>query len=279
MRFVICVVRPTGFVHSHAFDETADALVEALQALGHEAILSRRPTWPGHQCVVLGWNLLEHTRIELPPDAILYNLEQVQSDSVWFNEKRLAPLRRYRLWDYSPRNIQALRGLGIEGVKYLPIGYTPGLTRIRAAEVQDIDVLFYGSLNDRRRGVLQQLVLAGLKLHTVVGVFGPERDDLIARAKIVLNLHFYPAQVLEEVRVSYLLANRVCVISEDGDPEAEAPYRDGMVLVAAERILETCQHYLARPQARGQIAAQGFERVRDRPLTKYLADVLATSGA
>ena len=52
------------------------------------------------------------------------------------------------------------------------------------------------------------------------GVRGAERDALIARARLVLNLHFYPTAIFELVRVSYLLANGKAVVAECG-PETE----------------------------------------------------------
>ena len=83
----------------------------------------------------------------------------------------------------------------------MPIGYAPQLTRIAPA-AEDVDVLFVGSLNDRRRTVLDALEAKGAKVERVFGVYGPERDGWLARAKICLNLHFYEARVFEVVRVS-----------------------------------------------------------------------------
>jgi hypothetical protein len=39
----------------------------------------------------------------------------------------------------------------------MPVGYVPELERIRPAPAEDIDVLFFGSVNDRRQRVLDQL--------------------------------------------------------------------------------------------------------------------------
>lgn len=276
-RFAVCVVRPPGYIHSQAFDEVAEAITEALQALGHQAWLSHRAAWTGAEAIVLGWHLLDRTTLELPPQAILYNLEQVQLDSKWFGPPQLERLGRHRVWDYSRRNIHALQALGIRCQAHLPIGYAPCLTRIPAAPERDIDVLFYGSLNARRHAVLVALQQAGLRVHSAFGVYGAARDALIARARIVLNLHYFAAQVFEEVRVSYLLANRAFVVSEAGDSEAEARYRDGLVLVGIEQIVDACRHYLSDHAARERIAARGFECVRAAPLAPALALALATS--
>jgi hypothetical protein len=64
----------------------------------------------------------------------------------------------------------------------------------------------------------------GLRVESAFGCYGEERDALIARARIVLNVHYYESKVFEVVRVSYLLANRKCVLSESGsDIDLEAP--------------------------------------------------------
>ena len=48
---------------------------------------------------------------------------------------------------------------------------------------------------------------SGANVIPVFGLYGPPRDALIARSKIILNMHLYDAKVFEIVRVSYLLAN------------------------------------------------------------------------
>ena len=88
----------------------------------------------------------------------------------------------------------------------MPVGYVPELTRVAAAPAEDIDILFHGSMNERRNNVISQLRQAGLNAHTVFGMYGPARDALIARSKVVLNMHYYEANIFELVRVSYLLA-------------------------------------------------------------------------
>ena len=44
-----------------------------------------------------------------------------------------------------------------------------------------------------------------------------QRDALIARSKVVLNMHYYEPGEFESVRVSYLWANRKCVVTEKFD--------------------------------------------------------------
>ena len=82
---------------------------------------------------------------------------------------------------------------------------------------------------------------------------------MIARAKIVLNVHHYPTKIFEIVRVSYLLANKKFVLSETSqEDEALATIKDGLVLCDYEDIVATCVSYLKAPAERKRIAENGF---------------------
>ena len=118
------------------------------------------------------------------------------------------------MWD-SLRNIEKWKAMNrLHAPSHVPLGYVPELSQIKASQAQDIDVLFYGSLNERRTAILIALKNAGLKVHTVFGVYGKQRDEVIARCKVVLNIHFYETRVFEFVRIAYLLANSKAGVSE-----------------------------------------------------------------
>lgn len=273
--YAIVVPRLPDYPHSHAFDEVATALVEGLGAIGHDAIASDHTGHPQRRCVLLAPQLLQYWAQPVPADAILYNLEQVDRSSSWISPELLDRFRRHELWDYSERNLAALaRDHALTHTKLLPIGHSPGLERIAESTVEDVDVLFYGSPNDRRIEVLEQLERCGARVMPLFGVYGVERDAWIARSRIVLNMHFYAAQIFEQVRVAYLLANRRFVVSESGDVEGEAPWRGGLVFAAYPELVGTCLAYLDRPQDREQIRRRGWELMRARPQHRFLRDVL-----
>jgi len=175
------------------------------------------------------------------------------------------------VWDYSLANIAKLRQLGIHHAAHAPVGYIPEMTRIVPQENPDIDVLFYGCINDRRQQVLVDLIAAGVKMEALFGIYGQERDAYIARSKIVLNMHFYEAKVFEIVRVSYLLANRAFVISEQGsNPEEEAYFADGVVFTPYENLVQSCLDYLTQDAERQAIAQRGFEKIQQCSAVVYL---------
>lgn len=278
-RFAVVIPQLPDYPHSRAFDDVALALVEGLNALGHDAVQSDRAPRvdADRRSIVLAPQLLHLWSHSVPDDAILYNLEQIDHESPWITPELLARFRRHTVWDYSERNREALAAAhGITHVMRLPVGHSPGLERIAHDGRQDVDVLFYGSPNDRRIAVLEALARFGVKVHPLFGVYGAERDAWIARSKIVLNMHYYDAQVFEQVRVSYLLANACFVVSESGDPEAECEWQDGLVFAPYARLVETCLGYLERDRARDRIRLRGRELMRARPQSDYLARLVGT---
>ena len=59
---------------------------------------------------------------------------------------------------------------------------------------RDVDVLFFGLMNPRRAALLAAVNASGLAVHVLTGetmTFGGALDGILARTKIVLNLHFY----------------------------------------------------------------------------------------
>ena len=277
MKLAVVIVSPAGYPHSAAFDEVALGLTEALRGLGHDVVSSRNLAVGDRRAIVLGANLIPGSGLALPPDAVLYNLEQIDAASTWLTPALLALYRRHPVWDYSPANRERLAARGVPRPTLVPLGHVPALTRIPVRpEGEDIDVLFYGSLNPRRIQVLRALAAAGIAVEQVFGVYGEARDALIARAKIVLNLHYYEAKVFEVVRVSYLLANHKAVVSERGaDRDEEAAFAPGVAFAAYDAIVPTCRALLADPAARAALARAGHALWTARAQATFVEPAIA----
>lgn len=274
MKFAVLILSPQDYVHSEAFREVGETIHYALLEMGYDSLLTSQINIPERQYIILGSNLLPFYNVKIPLNSIIYNLEQVSPDSPWFQPALLDILRQYSVWDYSQSNIEQLASLGITSVQYVPIGYVPQLSRIPKIE-EDIDVLFYGSLNERRLSILQELKTHGVKVHALFGAYGAERDRVIARSKIVLNIHFYEAKVFEIVRVSYLLANQRFVISERGiNMREETPFLSGIVFTDYDYLVTTCLNFLSRYEDRKSIAEAGFNLMSQRSETNYLKTVI-----
>jgi hypothetical protein len=274
VKLAVVIVSPPGYAHAEAFREVAETLQLGLAALGHDAVVVAGTPPADRRAIVLGANLLARHPLALGPDTILYNLEQVEPGSPWFGEEDVALFRRFRVWDYSARNAARLAALGVPPPVVVPIGYVPEMTRIAAAE-EDLDVLFYGSLNPRRSALVRRLRADGLRVEAPFGVYGAARDALIARAKVVLNVHFYEAKVFEVVRVSYLLANRKAVVSERGaDPDAEAPFASAVRFAHYDELPRRCRELVESADARRTLGEAGLRVMQARPEAEILAAAL-----
>lgn len=264
----IVLIQPPGYSHSMALYEVGLLLYHSLQSLGMPADFQVN-RFGDTMNIILGYHLLNDPGVMATNPCIIYQLEQLSDREGWFNDARLEILRKVRaVWDYSADNVRFLRERGIENVKLLPLGFHEKMQTIAETE-PDIDVLFYGSLNPRRNAVLLEL-RKHCKMEFLFNVYSRERDLVIGRSKILLNLHFYEAQIMEQVRVTYWLNNRRFVVSEQS---AFNPY-EGMITVPYDGLVDCCLRYLAAPQERRRIAEETFARFREHRMVDYLRAVL-----
>lgn len=279
MLYQVVLIQPPGYPHTAALMEVGETLIHGLRALGLPTALATNMFAPEGLNIVLGAHLLAGRNVELLPDNVaLYNLEQIEP-ALFERYPQLSTLYgRHEVWDYSQRNIEQLRPLNPR-LYHLPVGTMPEMTRIPAAPRQDIDVLFYGSANERRKVVLRQIAASGLKLSAVFGVYGTQRDALIARSKVVLNLHQHEAQVFEVVRVSYLLSNHKAVVTElSPDTEIEAGLADAVAGAPYDQLAERCRQLVADDRLRRRQEKKGFGIMTARQQSTYLRRLLDERG-
>lgn len=255
MRYTVWIVSPVNYGHEKAFCEVALSLRDGLRGLGHECeIVSDLGECEG-KTIVLGANATPHL-VPLGEGFIIYNFEQVAKGSPWMTEAYLNLLAMHEVWDYSVENIRQLENFGILNVKHCEVGYMPVLLRIVRQE-ETIDVLLYGSMNDRRGKVVDELMDLGVNVKVLpVGTYGSERDDFISRSKIVLNCHYYGCDApFEIVRCSYLMANKKCIVSETGlDDEHEGIYYSDY-----DGLAGSCLELLGDDKRRLGMAQLGFD--------------------
>jgi O-methyltransferase/8-demethyl-8-(2,3-dimethoxy-alpha-L-rhamnosyl)tetracenomycin-C 4'-O-methyltransferase len=260
-------VQPQGFPDSGVFTEVAETLRHGFRALGYDAQVQPGVLRFGVPLVVLAAHLLSaDDTLRLPVGAIIYNLEQMRPGAWATRADYLALLARHTVWDFAAANVTAIRAAtGNPAVHHVPIGYAAPLTRIAPAPVQDIDVLFYGSITPRRDAVLRALAAEGLQVVAGFRVYGEERDALIARAKVVLNLHAHDDWGFEIVRVAHLLANRKAVVCEAATPDAiDGDLRHAVRGVPYAGLVDACRALVHDAVARGVLEAAGWEAFRAR---------------
>jgi SAM-dependent methyltransferase len=262
-------VHPPGYRHAGALTELAESVYFGLRRLGIAAFYREPPDRPVRQ-IVVGAHLLDERQLgSLAPDAIIYNTEQIDSASPWLGAPYFQALTRRPVWDYSAENVLRLSALGVCGVRHVPLGYVPELVRIPPLG-EEIDVLFYGSVNARRRDILEALTARGLKVVALFGTYGEERDQAIAHAKVVLSVHFYAAKIFEIVRAAYLFANAKAVVAECGpDTSIDRGLREAVCGVPYTGLVEACVELVrdaGKRAALGQRAQRIFAERREEDI-------------
>ena len=266
--FNVCFLNP-------AFKEVAESIYYGLIELGFTAYFHESTIIVEAQNIVFGSHLIPDMTT-IPDDSILFNLEQLSLDSQWCNDLYLSYLKKYRVWDYSLKNIIWLKQNNINSsAKIIPIGYSPKLFRIPKAEVQDIDVLFYGAINERRSRILDELRATGLNVVSLVGVYGNELAPYISRSKVILNLHFYEIKIFEVVRISYLLNNKKAVVSEVGkDTEIDQDLREAIIAADYDELVGACIRIVHDEVLRVKMEEKGYEIFSARSQANILKDAL-----
>ena len=99
---------------------------------------------------------------------------------------------------------------------------------------------------------------------------------MIAQSKIVLSVHFYETRIFPIVRISYLLANKKCVITESGlDLSLETAFHPACVFGEAQALPVLCKSYLDDDAKRHDQAMQGFQVFSAMQQVEYLRAALA----
>jgi hypothetical protein len=261
------------------FGPVIETLVWGLRELGHDASSSFGIWRDGATHIVLCPHLLDAATIaRLPPDTILYNLDQITPASP-MPPSRLWNFRYWHIWDFSLRNQAIWNSLGIS-TTIVPIGWYPGLERAPSNIIPDIDVLFIGQLNQRRKALLDRVARQGLNVGACNGVFGKNLDSLVARTKVALNVHYYPTHLLETMRLTYLLTNGCAVVSErSAHTEVPAAYEPGVRWAAYEALPDACRDLIDNASERERLAGNGRAAMRELAIAPLLAAALSSDHA
>jgi hypothetical protein len=116
------------------------------------------------------------------------------------------------VWDYDEKNIEYLQKIRSD-VKLHVLKPFKDWSKYQVPE-KDIDILFYGAMNEHRATVLSEL-----RNHynvVVIGdVYGDALDEFILRSKLLLNIHyFYECAMQEQARMIRWIGAPCRIISE-----------------------------------------------------------------
>jgi len=251
-------VAPTG---NGFMRDIASWLVEASMSAGRTAALvdNRLPALDGSINLVVA----PHEFFELS-DAPVADLQRAAAASIcvcteqpgtpWSHLSVDACRRGVAALDINPQGVAALRAVGVDA-RHLRLGGVPSLDASSAGE-RPIDVLFMGGLDDRRGAVLADLAPRLWRhrseirvfrfdrpiMTTTPGVvFGRAKYELLASAKILVNIHrdrsadlpagTVPPAYFEWARMLEAMANGAVVVTEPS--EGYEPLEPGRHFVVA----------------------------------------------
>ena len=273
---------PSSRLHGlHGYKEVIDTIAWGLEHLGHRVTYALNESVRDATNIIFGAQVMPIASLkQLPKGTIIYNLEQLRSVGANLIREEIryyAQVPHFEIWDYTQANLPSWHALGRQQVKIVPVGYAPILSRIPKVPHQDIDVLIYGTSGERRLQTFHTLSQLGLSTVFVSGLYGAARDDLISRAKIVLNINLYPqTKIFEIVRVSYLLANKKAVISDlDVNTSIEDDIRPGIRFARSlQELVDSCTSLLNNDSERIKLEELGFACISRRKIRRILKRAL-----
>lgn len=182
----------------------AEKLVENICSLGHEAeLISEVKDDDSFYILYCAFQITN-----LPKNYIVYQCEQW--DSHWFGKYYWGIINgALQVWEFAECNISKYP-IGLQSkVVHVPAGLINGVIKEK-----DIDVVFYGAVNKHRETLLSQIRNNKIHITCIQNKYGSEMIDILSRAKVVLNIHFYEKGHLETFRINEALCCGCHVVSE-----------------------------------------------------------------
>ena len=249
---------PSPFV----FTDIAQCLHDSILATGCASELCVNRVPPAAISLVLGTLPLPAAVVEQldPRTAAIFNFEQLaaaNSPAVGLDYERW--MRDWVMVDYHSRNIEHLqrRNGPAQQVFELPIVPGPSLAfRDGPPTPKSVDVLFYGTMSERRAHILRQLEAAGLTVEAVAGAYGHELAPALRRARMVLHVHFYDTSLFPIARMLQPVANGIPVVCETSVFADRSDWsRSGILFADYDGLVDACWSVLRAP-------ADAVDRVR-----------------
>ena len=202
------------------------------------------------------------------PALKYFNMDRLKGYKIIYQTEELWNRRERKVYDMCQGYDRALEMYdenvkipsGTENVVYCPVGYSPVWESDLPQADEEIDVLFYGSIIDRRIIFKREFKELGFTSLFIDGHYGNSRDELIKMSKIVLNIkcrdlwsygpmHCLPAQ-----------ANKKFMLAEKANG-GYGPFKSGIHFVEYDGVddcKEKIRYWLAHDEERNQFAINAY---------------------
>jgi SAM-dependent methyltransferase len=215
----LCIVQPSGYMHSLGLLDQARYFRFQLRRVGATVTCAKNRLRADAVNLVLGAHLGFDPALMRRHSCIFVNLEQLGAGGAQVSPDYLRLLRHAAVVDYDAANVAAYAA-DADDVPLVPLLHAPYLAPDAPIPLEErtIDLLFIGSMNERRRAWIDRIEACGRSVSVLDSpLYGAERDALIRNARGLLNVHFYESSRFEQARVSHALSLGTPVISERTD--------------------------------------------------------------
>lgn len=280
----VCFVLAPG--QNHFFAEVAEAMKVELEGAGIRSEISREGFPPLRDGLVYVLIPPHEFRGLAPPEhwptpaqlerTMFYCFEQ--PGTKFFEEDlRMCQGPVGAVFDINAVSVEAFRQEGVPA-HHAPLGWTSAWAFPERRE-RDVDLLHLGIYSPRRGEALARSAerLAHWRTALVLGddhgpnsveqpnfTIGHDKWDLLARSRVLLNIHVGDRPYFEWLRVVQAICNGVLVVSEHSTGTAPLRAGEHFVSGAADGLVALAEPYLEDEELRATMAGRALDYLRQQ---------------
>ena len=262
------------------FTEAAELLVRNIRLAGYQSRHLENEIVPGEWNIIIGASLNSNIQQCDPRKTIVFNFEQLGSDSHIVTDAYRQMLLDYPVFDYHSDNIRHLLAMGANPLRCheIPIRPLSGATsKLNTRVAPSVDVCFYGSKVARRANVLNQLRERGLVVEEVSGAYGRYLHPALLRSRLVLHVHYYDTALFPVLRAATPAMLGIPIVSETSRQSEQCSWGDsGVKFVDYNSLVDACVELLQDQQQRTERIAQMTRWIQTIPFAPSFHSAMET---
>lgn len=236
----LSIVQPPGYIHSQGFLDQARYARYQFRKQGAVVTIGKNRLREDAINLVFGAHLGFEAKLKDRFTCVFVNLEQLGEGGATVSKDYIRLLSSSAVMDYDVRNLAAY-GCKDGDIPIVSFQYAPYLSGTPAVPIEDrpIDLLFFGSINERRKAFFHRIESCGWSVSRFDHpLYGDERDHFIRQSKAVVNCHFYETSRFEQARAFHTLSLGTPVISERTDRTSPPPEFENTLTWVTDDSLE-----------------------------------------
>ena len=276
----LCIQQPAGYVHSLGLLDPARYFRYQLKRLGANVTMAKNRLRHDAVNFVFGAHLGFDADLRKRHACVFVNLEQIGDGGAQVSAAYLALLANSAVVDYDAANRAGYASdVGhLDDIPVVALLHAPYLRGEFAVALEDrpIDLLFIGSMNERRRAWIARIEALGLSVAQFdAPLYGPERDHFTRQAKAVVNAHFYESSRFEQARVAHCLSLGTPVISErTAQTRPHAAFEDSVLWLEGDQLEQFFSEDFGTPEY-FDVARAALARFEQTDPVEAYAELLA----